>query len=286
MISSTSRIQLVIFDWAGTTIDFGSCAPAIAFQKLFQSHGVEVTEEQVRKPMGLNKREHLVAMLTESDIATQWKAVNGRVWTDDDVSQLYAEFVTFQMEALKKNSQLVPGLLETAAWLRSRDILIGSTTGYFREAADTVLAAAQEQGFVPEGNVCAQDVSQGRPAPWMIYEIMHQLQVYPSANVLKVGDTVADIEAGQNAGCWSIGVCDSSSLAGLSFDDYRLASEEERTERRLHASKMFRDAGSHAVIDSISDLPRVIEQIDQELAGGNLPHIISSPAANSAVDLA
>lgn len=286
MKTNNARIQLVIFDWAGTTIDFGSCAPANAFRKLFNACGVEVTDEEVRKRMGLNKREHLVSMLNEPQIASRWKAAFGRHWSEADVDQLYSDFVTLQLETISKNSQLVPGLLETVDWLRSQNIQIGSTTGYFQDAANAVVNAAEEQGFVPDGTACANDVSQGRPAPWMIYEIMHQLQVYPSASVIKVGDTVADIQAGLNAGCWSVGVCDSSSLTGLSLEDYKQTSEENRNERLKNAADTFQQAGSHAVIGSISDLPRLIELVNQSLADGQpLPRLLPSEVIDSTSSL-
>ena len=57
-----SRIKLVVFDWAGTTIDHGCLAPAAAFRELFAAHGIEATLEQARAPMGLEKRDHIRAM--------------------------------------------------------------------------------------------------------------------------------------------------------------------------------------------------------------------------------
>ena len=36
-------IQAVIFDWAGTTVDYGCFAPVQAFQEAFAHHGVPAT---------------------------------------------------------------------------------------------------------------------------------------------------------------------------------------------------------------------------------------------------
>lgn len=49
------RIEAVIFDWAGTTVDFGSIAPVQAFLKAFQQFGITPSLDEVRKPMGLPK---------------------------------------------------------------------------------------------------------------------------------------------------------------------------------------------------------------------------------------
>ncbi|QDU75625.1 Phosphonoacetaldehyde hydrolase [Bremerella volcania] len=266
-----SKIQLVVFDWAGTTIDFGSCAPATAFAKVFAAHGVHVSDEEARRPMGLNKREHLMAMLSTDGISKRWHDGKGTSWTDADVSQMYDQFVPYQLEAIKQNSQLVPQLLEVIRNLRAEDIKIGSTTGYFRAAADLVSLAANEQGFVPDANVCADDVPNGRPAPWMIYHIMQKLNVFPPQSVVKVGDTVADIEAGRNAGCWTVGICDSSSITGLSFDSYCQLDTDSKSKRLDATASMFQNAGSHFTIASIEDLPRVVRQINQRLASGECP---------------
>ena len=50
--------QLVIFDWAGTTVDYGCFAPVNAFALAFQKFGVTPTVEEIRAPMGMLKRDH------------------------------------------------------------------------------------------------------------------------------------------------------------------------------------------------------------------------------------
>lgn len=62
-------IQAVIFDWAGTTVDYGCFAPVQAFQEAFAHHGVPATLEETRKPMGMLKRDHIRTMLRMERIA-------------------------------------------------------------------------------------------------------------------------------------------------------------------------------------------------------------------------
>lgn len=271
MNNPTKEIQLVIFDWAGTTIDFGSRAPASAFVGIFAANGIEATDAQAREPMGLNKREHLIAMLSMPMIAERWNTTHGRDWTEADVNAMYNAFIPVQLESIQKNAELVPGLMDVVSQIQSRGIKLGGTTGYFRAAADVVLQCATETGYEPDANVCADDVPHGRPAPWMIYRVMEQLNVFPPSSVVKVGDTVADIEAGLAAGCWSIGVCDSSSLMGLSHSDYESLPPDEQTERLGRVAIRFRDEGAHATIRSISELPALIDVIQQE---GCHPHAV------------
>ena len=66
------KISAVIFDWAGTTVDYGCFAPVQAFMEIFQSYGIHVTMEETRKPMGLLKWDHIKTMLEMPEIKSQW----------------------------------------------------------------------------------------------------------------------------------------------------------------------------------------------------------------------
>lgn len=271
MSYSPSSVQLVVFDWAGTTIDFGSRAPAAAFKQVFAGQGVTVTDQEARKPMGLHKRDHLITMLQMPGVAERWKAAKGCPWTEQDVDTMYHEFMPYQMQALEQHCDLIPNVLQVATELRSRNIKLGGTTGYFQAALDVVYAAATKAGFYLDANVGADDVPQGRPAPWMIYEVMRRVGIYPPAAVVKIGDTVADIAAGRNAPCWTVGVCNSSSITGLSLEELNALSDVER-DNVLNATKQaFEAAGSHYTITSIDEFPSVIDQINQRLVNGESP---------------
>lgn len=261
---STNQIRVVIFDWAGTTIDFGSRAPAAAFAGVFAANGIEVTDEQARAPMGLNKREHLQAMLSDPIIAEKWHARHGRDWTQADVDSMYEAFVPIQLQAIQDHAELVPGLLAVATELRDRKIQIGGTTGYFRAAAEAVALRAAEAGFQPDANVCADDVSKGRPAPGMIFRVMEQLQISNPSSVIKVGDTIADIQAGLAAGCWSVGVCDSSSLIGLGQAELEALPDPKRQALLSQAEQTFLEAGAQHVIRTIGDLPALVDTMNTQ----------------------
>ena len=250
------------FDWAGTIVDFGSCAPARAFQNLFSSRGISIESKVVRGPMGTNKRDHLIEILNDPAVDQAWLSIHGRPWKMSDVDELYDAFIKVQIQTIEETSVLVPGLLEAVAQLRQKGVKIAGTTGYFREAAQSVRSRAAESGFLTDFNVCADDVPEGRPAPWMIYRAMENLNVYPSCEVVNVGDTVADIKAGLAADCWSVAVCDSSSVMGLSPEKFNALTKQEKQSRMEAASDVFRDAGAHAVLQTIADLPGLIENIE------------------------
>ena len=256
-------IRLVVFDWAGTTIDFGCLAPAGGFVAAFAEVGVAVSVAEARGPMGLHKKDHLRAMLRVPAIGERWRAAHGHDWTEDDVERLYRAVTPKQVEAARTHSKLIPGVVECVAELRQRGIKVAATTGYFREAAEVVYAAAREQGFVPDFAICADEVPAGRPAPWMIFRAMEATGVYPPAAVVKVGDTVVDIEDGLNAGVWSVGVIDSSNEMGLSESEFAALPPDERDHRRAEVRFRFTTAGADAVINTLADLPALIDKLSR-----------------------
>ena len=87
-----SKFKAVVFDWAGTILDFGSCAPMGAFVKLFEQFGIEITIAEARGPMGMAKWDHIKALGSQPRIAAQWEAKHGHAFDDADVDRLYEVF--------------------------------------------------------------------------------------------------------------------------------------------------------------------------------------------------
>jgi phosphonoacetaldehyde hydrolase len=265
------RIRLVVFDWAGTTVDHGSRAPVMPFVRAFAARGVEVTSEEARGPMGLSKKDHLRALLQVPGIARRWRERHGSDATEDDIEDLYRRFMPLQLEVIDEFGGLVPGLLVCVDTLRSRGIAIGATTGYFREAAQRVYRSAAAQGYRPDHCACAEEVPAGRPAPWMIFRIMEVLGAYPPAAVVKVGDTVPDIGEGLSAGAWSVGMVHSSSEVGCTTEEWAVLPQAEREHRSVRCREKLAAAGAHAVIDTLAELPLALDEFNARLRRGEKP---------------
>lgn len=266
-----TRVRLAVFDWAGTTVDHGCHAPVVPFVRAFAERGVEISSQEARGPMGLSKKDHLRALVRLPAVALRWRERNGRDASDDDVDELYRRFVPLQLEVIDEYADLVPGLLDCTAVLRSRGIAIGATTGYFREAAERVYVRAAASGYRPDCCICAEDVSAGRPAPWMIFRIMETLEIYPPAAVVKVGDTVHDIGEGLAAGAWSVGVVTSSSDIGCTEREWAALPADEQRHRAERCRAKLWDAGAHAVVDTLAELPAVLNDFNARLARGEKP---------------
>jgi len=265
-------IKAVITDLAGTTIDYGSSAPAGAFIELFRRRNIHITQQQAREPMGLEKHAHIHAIASMPEIAAHWRATHDGVdWNQADIDALYAEFIPLQLRVLPDFAELIPGVTAVMSHLKSQRISVGATTGYNREMLNLVLKCAAEQGFVPDTACCAEEVANGRPAPWMIYRCLEQLGVFPPWAVVNIGDTIPDVVSGRNAGVWSVGVSLTGNMFGLSPAELAELNPSELATRREQASREMYAAGAHFVIDSIELLPKLIATINQRMTQGERP---------------
>jgi phosphonoacetaldehyde hydrolase len=264
-------IEAAILDWAGTILDFGSRAPAIAFVELFRRNGADITVEEARGPMGTNKRDHIEHLLAEPRIAALWKAAHGHDPNGADTDRLYAEFLPLQLDVLRSHSALIPGVLDAVAAVRARGIKIGSTTGYARPMMDINMEEAARQGLTVDACATADDVPAGRPAPHMCLKNAIALGVTAVWRCVKVDDTVPGIAEGINAGMWTVGVAVSGNEVGLSPDEWRALAEAEKACRRAGAAERLKTAGAHYVVDSVAQLPCCIDDIERRLALGERP---------------
>ena len=271
MPHDAARIRLVIFDWAGTAVDHGSRAPVMPIVRAFATRGVEVTAEEAQGPMGLGKKDHLRALLRTPAVARRWRERHGGEATEFDLDELYQRFVPLQLETIDEFAGLVPGLLECVGALRGRGIAVGATTGYFREAALSVYRRAAEQGYRPDHCVCTEEVPAGRPAPWMIFRAMEALRVYPPSAVMKVGDTVPDVGEGLAAGAWSVGVVRSSSEVGCTAREWAALPPPEQHRRSASCRAKLLAAGAHAAVDTLAELPAVLDEFDARIGRGEKP---------------
>jgi phosphonoacetaldehyde hydrolase len=264
-------LKAVILDWAGTTVDYGSFAPTAACIKGFEHQGVTIDLEQARAPMGLRKKDHLRAIARLEPIGERWRSIHGRPCSEEDIEAMFREFVPLQIKSLADNAGVIPGARQALADLRQRGVKIGSTTGYTREMMEVLVPAAERNGYRPDAWISASDVPAGRPFPWMCYQNAIQLQVYPLEAMVKVGDTLPDIEEGLNAGMWTVGVALTGNLMGLTEAQVAALPDETLQLRRQAIATQLYHAGAHYVVDGIGDLPGIVEEIEARLFRGERP---------------
>jgi len=264
-------IKAVVFDWAGTMVDFGCMAPVEALIEAFAAHGVALSAAAARRDMGRAKRDHVLAILADPSIAAAWVAAKGATPTTADGEAIYQALEPLIEAAATRCADLIPGAAAVASDLKDLGVRIGSGTGYTRQMMSGILPRAAAQGYAPQVVVCAGETPSGRPAPLMTWKALIALDAWPARACVKVDDATVGVEEGRLAGCWTIGLAASGNGVGLSLADYRALGEPDRRARVAAAADQLRSAGADYVIDTVADIRPVLEAIAARIAAGETP---------------
>ena len=221
-------LELVVFDMAGTTVVDGGEVPA-AFTAALAEQGVQVTPAQVNAVRGAAKRQAVLELTPEGPN----RAVRAAATYEAFKRDLAGRFAS--------GVKAVPGAREAFDWLRSRGVKVALNTGFDRDITELLLGALGWNSTVMDAVACGDDVPAGRPAPYLIFRCLERTGVTSVHCVAAVGDTVLDLQAGNNAGVrWNIGV-----LSG--------AHRREQLEQQPHTH----------LIGSVAELPNAIASFNE-----------------------
>ena len=194
------EIKLVVFDLAGTVIEDAGQVPA-AFTTALHEHRIEVTGDSLREMRGASKREVIQRFVERQPGGDN---ADGSARTEE----IYNSFRSTLAGMYEKDGvREIAGATEVFTWLQKRGVRVALNTGFDRTITDLLLNSMQWDGDLINSTVCGDDVAQGRPAPYLIFRAMEISGVTSVHQVTNVGDTVLDLQAGQNAGVrYNIGV--------------------------------------------------------------------------------
>ena len=219
-------IQLVMFDMAGTTVNDevnGHPLMVISMMRAFAKHGIELAPDLINKHRGRQKSEAIQILLRE--VAELSPADAERV--GDGV---YRDFL-HELESNLASISEIDGTTELFRYLKSKDIYVGVGSGF---PMQVVQAIVSQLGWLGEGLLdyvgSAEQIGVGRPNPKMILDAMEQLNITDGSKVLKIGDTVVDVQEGKNAGAWTVAVLTGSQTEAqlmAAGPDYILSSIRE-----------------------------------------------------------
>ena len=271
-----SKLQGVILDFSGTTLDAHVISPAHSFVKAFEVEGVQITMEEARQPMGLRKDLHILKLLEMPSIIEKWQIKKGTKPTNNDGARIFRNFLPIQNNCLKEFSELLPGTLETVNTMRNKfNCKIGLTTGFTRESVDILLKEAKLQGLTLDSAVAGDDISNGmgcRPAPFMVWRNMENFKLYDRRLILKVDDTNGGVGEGLNAGVWTVGLYRYSNYTNInSIKEWKDMSKEDFEKKVKLSKEVLMKSGGHYIADNIKDLPEIIEDINRRIAKGESP---------------
>ncbi|TKG88486.1 HAD family hydrolase [Puteibacter caeruleilacunae] len=211
------KVKLVVFDMAGTTVKDENEVEDCFFAAVEET-GLTATRERINSMMGWSKR--LV-------FETLWKEQCPNVAEaelEEMIEKSYQKFKTV-LENHYRTQPVLPteGCLELFKSLSEQGIKIALTTGFYREVTNIILdrlgwdKGLDENyigGEIIDASIASDEVASGRPSPFMIQKAMNLLNVESFDEVIKIGDTPSDLQAGKSAGCLlSLGVTNGTHTA-------------------------------------------------------------------------
>jgi phosphonoacetaldehyde hydrolase len=258
-------IKGIVLDWAGTTVDYGSRAPIIAFAKAFADQGIYLDEQVIRKDIGLSKQEHVKKIFQDQAIQHQWQAKHGEFQEQVAIDQVYTDFKQLISDYLVKTAYVKPGLYKLLKYLHAYGIKIATTSGYYHKMIEIIEQKTALQGYAPQINITSEDTNGvGRPTGVMLQLALKKMGLADPSKVIKVGDTINDILEAKNAGCIAVGVVEGGNLTGLGINEFLALSFQQQNSLNLQAKEQLFAAGADYVIANLDDLVAIIDQINKE----------------------
>lgn len=238
----TAKIKLAMFDLAGTTIRDDHGVSGCLFQAA-REFDLPASPEEIQLHMGTNKihlYQFLIAKASGAKLDFRDFEKNKSPETLPRATQIFHRYEEIMLAYYRDEVQEIPGAASTFRWCHDHGIKVATGTGFHRQITEAIM---QRLGWLRDGLVdIAVDVEhmpnhRGRPAPFMIFHAMSQLDIQSVHEVIKIGDTPADMLEGVNAGCRGVIGVLSGPLPVSAWGNYR----------HTH------------VIRSVKELPQLIE---------------------------
>lgn len=186
---------MVVFDMAGTTVNENNVVYK-SLQKAINNLGHNFTLETVLLNGGGKEKLQAVKDIL-SPVYSSEEELN------KDAKIAFEEFLSILKVAYSDLAvSTYEGTEELFSFLRSKGVKVVLNTGYNQKTALTLLKKLSwEEGKDIDLLVTADDVTKSRPAPDMILVAMEKLAISDPKEVVKIGDSIVDIEEGKSAGC-------------------------------------------------------------------------------------
>ncbi|MDX2304440.1 MAG: HAD hydrolase-like protein [Microscillaceae bacterium] len=199
------KIQLIVFDLSGTTVEDDN-AVAKSLHQAAVEYGLNIPLEDFQKTIGTNKI-HLYQFMIARSRGQELSFENLEKYNFpelyEEARDLFDRYAVIMLEYYQKNVRAMPQAEETFRWCKAQGIKVATDTGFHREVSQAII---QGLNWLDSGLIdlsvdvdCTEGI--GRPAPYMIFYAMQKLGIQSVHEVIKIGDTPADLISGYNAGC-------------------------------------------------------------------------------------
>lgn len=237
----TSAPTALLFELSGCLVDFGARTLPVALQRLYPQH----------EPLGIlgTPQQALHRLLGQTPTASQWQALQ----------QALSEVAGEHTELTPGAAQLLATLHGNAipcAWL---DSLPGDASIRLAEALPPSIPGIPAR--------------QGRawPAPDACWQALSQLGAEQLDGCIVISGNPQLLQAGLNAGCWTIGLAACGPLCGLAPADWQALGPNAREQRRTAATLHLYRLGAHSVVDHLGEIAASLDDIGVRRSKGEKP---------------
>ncbi len=243
--SQPPAFTAILFGLSGCLVDFGARTLPLALSRLLP----DCPTPRLAEAAALPPREALEHALGSPASDEQFQAFQQQLL---DAAGEHAEAVA----DLDRLAGLVEGTRVPCAWL---DELPAATSWRLATSLPTWLRASQNNGARPW------------PAPDSCWQALAGLGVSQLRGCVLISASPRLLQAGLNAGLWTVGLAASGPLCGLAPADWVALGSVERDRLRAAATLELYRLGAHSVIDHLGELAPCLADLAHRRDKGEKP---------------
>ncbi len=218
-----SKYKTVIFDLSGVLVDFGVKIPYTAMYTALFMNNISVHERLVNHGMGRNEVKH-IKTLCQLNNTLNWRNKYNKVIKDYNSLLVNLNNNPYYNYPIK-------GSVELTNKFKKMGYNIGIITSYDNNISSLVFNKMNKWGYKYDYIVNNSDVSNSRPNPDMVWNVMEYFNTQPE-ECIKIGESYLNLFESNCVNIDTINIIDSSRDMGLEEIEFDDLSEEVKYMKR------------------------------------------------------
>lgn len=243
MPSTPPTFSAVLFGLSGCLVDFGARTLPVALQRLYPQQ----TAASIAMPLAAHAA--LMHLLGRAPQAAESHALDHAL-----------------SAAASEHAEATPGALALLASLQQQNVPCAWLDELPRDASISLAAALPAWLPAVPGRACRP-----WPAPDACWQALSDLQVERIDGCVLISGEPRLLQAGLNAGLWTIGLAACGPLCGQAPADWQALGAQQREQLRAEATLALYRLGVHSVIDQLTELGPCLDDLAQRRQKGEKP---------------
>jgi len=266
-------INGIVMNWSGLFVDHGYVLTQKALTNTFVFFGINNFGNIILSDMiGLTTQDIVLSILNDKQIISKWIELYDRQPNIEDYRKIMNIYNNLMIRYMNDNFDIIDEVTQFNKWIHNSNTKLGIVTDHTKIVSDAIQSNLQKSNIkinkinsVITHN-CVKNGS--KPNPFMIFRCLEELKVFPAYTVIKIDNTVAGIQEGLNAGCWTVAVSKWSPYGNYtSLDEINNNSYQDIKKRTSLAEETLKKSGAHFVIENIGQIHNVIAKIEDMING-------------------